>query len=384
MPGLRFKPWPLYGVQAFDWVQVPPGRIGLVIAQVGEPIPTGAKSAVYKSEFGNFADVHTFLDHGGQRGVQRPVLPPGTTAPIHPIGFIVVTGDEVFGKIVSDSAETSINQVDPSVLSIVQITPQGDRDVVGVVTTLEGPPSGGIASRIGGFSDVAGMEASGTGLGDADHPGGAAVEERPPRQLSGLPGVPRRRWLHRPPTRPAPVRVLPAQPLPRQGRAARDARRAPRRGRRDQVVRRVADRGHVGRGVQVRLDRRPRSPGHLVRTAAHGQVHAQPADLRGRDRPDLDPHPELVGCHQRGAQPRRPALAHRRQEQGSVHVQHRPAGADPRARHPRPEGDQHGRHDAEPRQRGAPLGGRQLLPQQAADAGRDRVHREARRGAGRR
>jgi uncharacterized membrane protein YqiK len=163
MPGLRFKLFPLYGVQRFDWVQVPPGRIGLVIAQVGTPLPTGAKSAVYKPEFGNFANVRTFLDNGGQKGVQRPVLPPGTTAPIHPIGFIVATGDEVFGKIVSESAEKAINNVDPAVLGVVQITPQGDRDVVGVVTTLEGPPSSGIASRIGGFADVEEMERSGSG-----------------------------------------------------------------------------------------------------------------------------------------------------------------------------------------------------------------------------
>ena len=39
-----------------------------------------------------------------------------------------------------------------------------------------------------------------------------------------------------------------------------------------------------GRGVQVRLDREARPPGHLVRAAAHRQVHAEPAHLRGRDR----------------------------------------------------------------------------------------------------
>ena len=43
---------------------------------------------------------------------------------------------------------------------MVHITPQGDRDIVGVVTTLEGPPSGDIASRIGGFADVTAMEAA--------------------------------------------------------------------------------------------------------------------------------------------------------------------------------------------------------------------------------
>jgi uncharacterized membrane protein YqiK len=163
MPGLRFKLWPMFTVQLHDWVQIPPDHIGLVLAQVGSRLPTGAKSAVYRAEFGNFADVRAFLDGGGQRGVQRPVLPPGTTAPVHPIGFVVVTSDQVFGEIVSDAADRAINQVDPAMLKVVHITPQGDRDIVGVVTTLEGPPSGGIASRIGGFSDVEAMEASATG-----------------------------------------------------------------------------------------------------------------------------------------------------------------------------------------------------------------------------
>src|SRR5215213_7311820 len=38
MPGLRFKLWPIYDVERFDWVQVPPDRVGLVIAQVGAPL----------------------------------------------------------------------------------------------------------------------------------------------------------------------------------------------------------------------------------------------------------------------------------------------------------------------------------------------------------
>ena len=163
MPGLRFKLWPLFRVQRYDWVQVPPDHIGLVIAQVGAPLPTGAKSAVYRPEYGSFSDVRTFLANGGQRGVQRPVLPPGTTAPIHPVGFVVLTSESTFGKVVSEATEAAVSQVDPAVLRVVHITPQGDRDIVGVVTTLEGPPSGDIASRIGGFDDVTAMERSGDG-----------------------------------------------------------------------------------------------------------------------------------------------------------------------------------------------------------------------------
>src|SRR5690349_10692271 len=44
MPGLRFKVWPIFSVKKYPWVQVPAGEIGVVIAQVGDPLPIGAKS----------------------------------------------------------------------------------------------------------------------------------------------------------------------------------------------------------------------------------------------------------------------------------------------------------------------------------------------------
>ena len=101
MPGWRFRLWPIYAVAKYPWVQVPAGEIGVVIAQVGEPLPIGAKSAEYRAEFGDFRDVREFLAQGGQKGVQRPVLPPGTLAPIHPIAFLVLTSQNVYGEPVS-------------------------------------------------------------------------------------------------------------------------------------------------------------------------------------------------------------------------------------------------------------------------------------------
>src|SRR5215510_5677385 len=97
MPGLRFRLWPISSVSRYPWVQVPAGEIGVVIAQVGHPLPIGAKSAQYHSSFGDFSRLDTFLEGGGQKGVQRPVLPPGTLVPIHPVGFIVITSREVCG-----------------------------------------------------------------------------------------------------------------------------------------------------------------------------------------------------------------------------------------------------------------------------------------------
>src|SRR4029079_7280320 len=63
MPGLRFKLWPIFGVKKFPWVQVPAREFGVVIAQVGAQLPVGAKSAVFRSEFGNFSDLATFVDN---------------------------------------------------------------------------------------------------------------------------------------------------------------------------------------------------------------------------------------------------------------------------------------------------------------------------------
>ncbi len=169
MPGLRFKVWPVFSVARFPWVQVPAGEIGVVIAQVGESLPIGAKSAVYSPSFGNFADLGDFVTGRGQKGVQRPVLPPGTLLPIHPVAFVVITSREVFGLPVSpelagfaDTGNLSCESygLRPQDLEVVVIAPKGDVDVVGIVTILEGAPldKGDIASRLGSFDDVAALE----------------------------------------------------------------------------------------------------------------------------------------------------------------------------------------------------------------------------------
>ncbi len=170
MPGWRFRLWPVNRVDKYPWVQVPAGEIGVVIAQVGEPLPIGAKSAEYREGYGDFRDVRAFLASGGQKGVQRPVLPPGTLAPIHPVAFLVITAQTVYGEPVGPDVPAIDNRgnfgpasfgLRPEDLSVVTITPSAQAgDVVGVVTVLEGQPlaKGDIASRLGGFEDVKELE----------------------------------------------------------------------------------------------------------------------------------------------------------------------------------------------------------------------------------
>jgi regulator of protease activity HflC (stomatin/prohibitin superfamily) len=173
MPGWRWKFWVVYGVRKFPWVQIPSGQIGVVLAQVGQPLPIGAKSAVYKKEFANFSDLNLFVQKGGQKGVQRPVLPPGTLIPIHPVAFLVITKDKTYGVPVAPELRRLADEkgsLTPETfgfsrnrLNVVRIEPQPNNagaepliDTVGIVTTYEGQPlpPGSIAGRLGGFSDI--------------------------------------------------------------------------------------------------------------------------------------------------------------------------------------------------------------------------------------
>ena len=183
MPGVRFRFCLLYAVTKHPWVQVQAGEIGEVIAQIGKPLPIGAKSAVFSPAFGNFTDLNTFLagvrasngqEIKGQKGVQRPVLSPGTLAPIHPIAFLVITKRQVYGVPVAEELRRIAKGghltfeafgLEEKQLEVTRIEPRATEsghlvDMIGVVTTLEGDPlpAGDIASRLGGFKDIEDLE----------------------------------------------------------------------------------------------------------------------------------------------------------------------------------------------------------------------------------
>jgi len=182
-PGLRFKLWPVYTVTRSPMVQIPAGQIGVVVAQVGDSLPIGAKSAIYKPEFGNFENVAAFCQSGGQKGVQRSVLPPGTVAPIHPVGFLIITKNRVYGVPVAEEYARLTGKggslgpqsfgLQPEQLDVVRIAPRKFEDqdgkgrivdMIGIVTTLEGVPlpKGAIANRLGDFSDITELEGQAT------------------------------------------------------------------------------------------------------------------------------------------------------------------------------------------------------------------------------
>ena len=170
LPGLRFKFWPIFKVDKMPWVQVSGDEIGVVISQVGFPLPDGAKSAIYKNEFGDFTNLERFIKYGGQQGIQRYVLPPGTIALIHPIAFLVLTSEKVYGipvnpelsylcknrNLVPSDFGMNKDRLRPVIISPKKWDNSVETDTIGIVMTKEGDPlpPGDIASRIGGFNDI--------------------------------------------------------------------------------------------------------------------------------------------------------------------------------------------------------------------------------------
>lgn len=170
MPGVRLCVWPFSRVEKHAWVQIPSGQIGVVVSQIGLPLSAGWKSGAYRAELGLFTDVQAFLANGGQKGVQRQVLPPGTVMPVHPVAFLVLTGTQVYGvPVIEEYAEKARE----GVLKVESFgKTEADfrlkripADQVGIVRTHEGPPlpSDAIAGRLGGFADIAALD----GQGDA-------------------------------------------------------------------------------------------------------------------------------------------------------------------------------------------------------------------------
>ena len=134
---------------AFDVADNAIAELGYVYARDGAPLPP-MQTLGSVVECNAFQDAHAFLDNGGQKGVQRPVLPPGTLVPIHPVAFLVLTPGQVYGIPVSpelaslrgkNGALTPMSfGLTAEALRVVVISPEGPVDMIGIVTVLEGEP----------------------------------------------------------------------------------------------------------------------------------------------------------------------------------------------------------------------------------------------------
>jgi uncharacterized membrane protein YqiK len=93
-PGLHMALWPWqYTVELVKFLEIPPGKIGVVEARDGEPLPSGRIIALPAS-CNFFQDARAFLENGGQRGPQMTIIPPGSYR-INSLLFSVKLADAV-------------------------------------------------------------------------------------------------------------------------------------------------------------------------------------------------------------------------------------------------------------------------------------------------
>lgn len=119
-PGLYWRMWPWqYQVTMQPFTIIPEGKIGLILANDGAEIPTGAILG-RRVDSDNFQDAEKFLNNGGQKGRQTSYITAGTYR-INLFAFTVTITDMII-----------INE-----------------NMVGIVTTLDGLPieSGQIAGK---------------------------------------------------------------------------------------------------------------------------------------------------------------------------------------------------------------------------------------------
>ena len=303
MPGWHVKLWLIYIVEKHPWVQVRAGEIGVVVAQAGRSLPIGAKSAESVGDLSHIADLRAWLTAGGQKGVQRPVLPPGSLMPVHPVGFLVITRERVYGvpvahefqrlqahgKLTCESFGLSEEN-----LKVMVITPRsaesgGVVDTCGIVTTLGRRAAAGRRHRQPA-GRVRRHQEAGKRSRDRPHAdrGPDRVEIGPAQQLPGFRRLSEGRRQDGLAARSAALRGVSAESVPGPRRAGADAGGQARRGGRDQGLRRPAHR----RTPRARRSSSGRSSGPA--TAASGKSRCGPAStpsIRAATRPNRCPRP---------------------------------------------------------------------------------------------
>ncbi|OIT13613.1 hypothetical protein BL241_03550 [Ralstonia solanacearum] len=93
-PGLHWALWPWqYAVELQKFVSIPVGKVGVVEACDGHPLPSG-RILAKRINCDMFQDARQFLEGGGQRGPQIDVIPPGTYR-VNPLLFKVTLAETI-------------------------------------------------------------------------------------------------------------------------------------------------------------------------------------------------------------------------------------------------------------------------------------------------
>ncbi|MDD7793047.1 SPFH domain-containing protein [Clostridium sp. 'White wine YQ'] len=160
-PGIHLRSVFKYKIHRQKLITIPQGQIGYVFARDGEALKPSQSLGKIIDSCNNFQSVRAFLENGGQKGPQRGILREGTYA-FNTAQFIIITESQIYYLPIGNDDKASVmgmandiwnkSNPNPYANGFRPIVIEGESDLVGVVTTKDGPslPEGDIIAPVVG------------------------------------------------------------------------------------------------------------------------------------------------------------------------------------------------------------------------------------------
>lgn len=131
----------MYKVHMCPLVTIQQGEIAYVFARDGEPLPGTQTLGRVVEEGYNFQNVEGFIEHKGQKGIQRSIIREGTYA-FNLAQFVIISKDRIYSLMLERGEMETIRQMSEKIHERGGFTPiviKGVDDKLGIVTVHDGP-----------------------------------------------------------------------------------------------------------------------------------------------------------------------------------------------------------------------------------------------------
>lgn len=139
--GIHFLSPIMYKVHVVPLVTIPQGEIAYVFARDGEALPGTQTLGRVVPESDHFQNVRGFIEHGGQKGIQRTILREGMYA-FNLAQFVIITKSKIYALSLDKGELGTVEKMSEKIHErngFVPIIIKGVDDLTGIVTVHDGP-----------------------------------------------------------------------------------------------------------------------------------------------------------------------------------------------------------------------------------------------------
>jgi uncharacterized membrane protein YqiK len=139
--GIHFLTPLMYKIHIVPIVTIPQGEIAYVFARDGEALPGTQTLGRVVQEANHFQDVRGFIQHGGQKGIQRTIIREGSYA-FNLAQFVIISKTKIHALSLNKSEKGTIELMSTKISDRNGFEPiiiKGVDDLCGIVTVHDGP-----------------------------------------------------------------------------------------------------------------------------------------------------------------------------------------------------------------------------------------------------